>query len=147
MTLRDFLANVYGGSQQRKTPPDNNAEPVRPRQPRRDRRRADGRRRLDKRSSVVPRVLLVEPHDDTRALYTTLFEDAGFAVYAVSSGRAAIAIAHQRLPDVVVMEIGVPDADGFAILQELRREPGTADVPAVVVTSHSPAPRSCSRNR
>jgi PAS domain S-box-containing protein len=136
MTLRDFIANVYGSSQQRKAPPDNNAEPVAPRQPRRDRRRADGRRRLDKRSSVVPRVLLVEPHDDTRALYTTLFEDVGCATYAVSSGRDAIAIAHQRLPDIVVMEIGVPDADGFTILQELRREPATADVPAVVVTSH-----------
>lgn len=140
MTLREFFANVSARAPQREatsddriaTPPEQASEM---RRARGDRRRADGRRGVDKRSNLVPRLLLVEPHDDTRALYTTLFEDIGCAVYAVSSGRDAIAIAHQRLPDVVVMEIAVPDADGFAILQGLRQEPGTADVPALVVTS------------
>jgi PAS domain S-box-containing protein len=140
MTLRDFFATVSARGQQREAPhgdtlpapPEQSSEKRRARS---DRRRAAGRRRVDKQSTVVPRVLLVEPHDDTRALYTTLLEDVGCAVYGVSSGRDAIAIAHQRLPDVVVMELAVPEADGFAILHELRQEPGTADVPALVVTA------------
>jgi PAS domain S-box-containing protein len=80
-------------------------------------------------------VLLVEPHDDTRLLYATIFEEAGYAVHAVANGADAIAAAALRLPDVIVMEMAVPEVDGFAILQRVRSDPMTADIPAVVVTS------------
>lgn len=140
MSLRDFFTNVSSRGEPPEPPRNDRIEtpeepPAGPGRRVGERRRAAGRRRGDKQSTMVPRLLLVEPHDDTRALYTTLFEDVGCAVYAVASGPEAIAIAHRRLPDVVVMEIAVPGADGFAILHALRQEPGTADVPAVVVTS------------
>jgi CheY-like chemotaxis protein len=102
-----------------------------------ERRARGGRRRLDGFAPILetPRVLLVEPHDDTRLLYTCLFEEAGYAVYGVSEGVAAIGVAQQRLPDVVVMEMAVPGADGFEILRRLREDPVTSSIPVIVVTS------------
>jgi CheY-like chemotaxis protein len=102
-----------------------------------DRRAAWGRRRFDSAGPVLgtPRVLLVEPHDETRLLYTCLFEDAGYAVHGVSDGITAIGVARQRLPDIVVMLMAVSAVDGFEILHQLREDPLTSSIPAVVVTS------------
>ena len=103
----------------------------------RDRRAECGRRRSDSFAPVgeTPRLLLIEPHEDTRLLYACLFEEAGYAVYPLAEGIGAIDIVRGRLPDVVVMELAVPGADGFEILRQLREDPLTSSIPAVVVTS------------
>ncbi len=102
-----------------------------------ERRQRERRRRWDSTASAVisARVLLIEPHEDTRVLYASLFEDAGLAVYAIANGADALAAVGTLLPDIVVMEMAIPGADGFEILHALRKEPTTADIPAVVVTS------------
>jgi two-component system cell cycle response regulator DivK len=104
-----------------------------------ERRQAERRQRWRRRTDLPgvdrPRVLLIEPHDDTRVLYANVFEESGYAVYPMANGLEALATAQKRLPDVVVMEMAVPGADGFMILQSLRSAPATADVPAVVVTA------------
>jgi PAS domain S-box-containing protein len=103
----------------------------------RDRRSQAGRRQQDHLAGLGDRlrVLIIEPHDDTRFLYTVLFEEAGYAVSAVADGPTAIALVQQSLPDVVVMELVVPRADGFEILRRLRETSLTADIPAIVVTA------------
>src|SRR5262245_33290566 len=102
-----------------------------------DRRRRPGRRQEDRLGPVgdKPRVLIAEPHDDTRLLYSLLFEEAGYVVSAVADGPAAIASAEQTLPDVIVMEMVIPTADGFEILRRLRATSLTADIPVIVVTA------------
>jgi PAS domain S-box-containing protein len=100
----------------------------------RDRRRRWGRRWADRHSATPPRVLLVEPHEDTRLLYSSVFEEAGYAVDQVADGPRAIAVARDRVPDLVILEMVVPEADGFFILQQLRGTAATADVPTIVVT-------------
>ena len=103
----------------------------------RDRRTRGGRRRPDAfaASAERPRVLLIEPHEDTRLLYAYLFEEAGYGVYSVADGIAGIRVARRRLPDVVVMEVAVPGADAFEILRQLQDDASTANIPAIVVTS------------
>jgi two-component system, cell cycle response regulator DivK len=103
----------------------------------RDRRAGQGRRHFDSSAPVLgtPSVLLIGPPDDARLLYTCLFEEAGYAVYGVSEGMAAIGVAQQRLPDVVVMEMAAPGTDAFEILHRLREDPLTSSIPAVVMTS------------
>jgi PAS domain S-box-containing protein len=94
-----------------------------------------GRRSADSRPIFKARVLVIEPHDDTRMLYAMMLEEAGYAVYAVANGVDALSLAQQRLPDLVVLEIAVPRVDGFGILQSIRQNAATADIPAVVVTA------------
>jgi PAS domain S-box-containing protein len=79
-------------------------------------------------------VLVIEPHDDTRMLYVMLLEEAGYTVYAVANGIDAVSVAQKGLPDLVILELAVPRVDGFGILQAIRQNASTADIPAVVVT-------------
>jgi PAS domain S-box-containing protein len=97
-------------------------------------RRRWSRRAADIRQPFRSRVLVIEPHDDTRMLYTTILEDAGYVVYAVANGTDALTVASQRLPDLVITETSVPRLDGFALLSLLRESTNTADIPVVVVT-------------
>jgi len=102
-----------------------------------DRRRRTGRREQDSLAGLGDRrrVLIVEPHDDTRFLYSVVLEEAGYAVSAVADGATAITVVQQTIPDVIVMELVVPAADGFEILQRSRDASFTADIPIIVVTA------------
>jgi len=98
-----------------------------------ERRRQRGRRGADRQSVSNPRVLLVEPREDTRELCTFLFEEAGYVVYHAANGVDALAVVNHRLPDLVVMDVAPSGRDGFAMLQALRADSATADIPAVIV--------------
>ena len=103
-----------------------------------DRRRQDRRHGPGRRGSEGtnrPRVLLIEPHEDTRSLYANLFEEAGYAVCSVAHGIEALSEAQYRLPDLVIMEVVLPSVDGLTILQALRAEAATSDIPVIVVTA------------
>jgi CheY-like chemotaxis protein len=99
-----------------------------------ERRLRGSRRAGDTRPPFRPRVLVIEPHDDTRLLYTMILEEAGYVVYAATNGTDALTVASQRLPDLIITEIFVPRLDGLAIMGVLRDSPNTADIPVVVVT-------------
>jgi PAS domain S-box-containing protein len=96
-----------------------------------------GRRRSDGVPPVsdTPRLLLIEPDQVTRVLYASMFEDAGYAVYAVAEGIEAIDVARVRLPDVVVIDLAAPAPDGFEILRQWGEDPHTSRIPIIVVTS------------
>jgi DNA-binding response OmpR family regulator len=80
----------------------------------------------------VPTVLIV---DDDRKL-TPLLERSlrydGFDVLCAYTGSEGIATAHDTLPDLVLLDIGMPDQDGFSVLAELRR---SSDVPVIMLTA------------
>ncbi|MBI2941513.1 MAG: response regulator [Chloroflexi bacterium] len=60
-------------------------------------------------------------------------------VRQASGGIAGLALLRQRRPDVVLLDLLMPDLDGQAVLREIRREPALADVPVVVITAHGQA--------
>ncbi len=103
----------------------------------RDRRTNRSRRGADAFSAVgeLRRVLVIEPHEDTRLLYTLLFEESNYVVYGASDGLAGMTFVQQRLPDVVLMEVEIPGIDGLEMISELAKNAATADIPVVVVTS------------
>jgi twitching motility two-component system response regulator PilH len=96
-----------------------------------------GRRELDfiAQRSEARRVLIIAPNLETRLLYTTLFEQAGYTVYSADEDSAGIAMAQHYLPDVVVAEDSAPRATSFDTLDHLHATPLTANIPVVVVTS------------
>ena len=83
------------------------------------------------------RVLVVE--DDPGASYAMrrLLESAAFHVVAVATGEAGIESALALRPDAIVLDLGLPDIDGFALVERLRGAPATRDIPIVVCTSRT----------
>jgi two-component system cell cycle response regulator DivK len=85
-----------------------------------------------------PLVLLVDDCDDTRMLYSEYLDMSGFDVAEASDGMAAIATACSALPDIVVMDLGLPGLDGREAVRRLKTDPRTSTIPVVVVSGFSP---------
>jgi CheY-like chemotaxis protein len=59
---------------------------------------------------------------------------AGFAVLRAANGEEGVRLVHERRPGVVLLDLLMPDMNGFEVVEKLRAEPATADVPIVVLT-------------
>lgn len=84
-----------------------------------------------------PRVLIVEDDADTRDLLIMILEDEGYQVQAVDDGRKVSGVVQVDRPDVITLDIGLPGKSGKAVLEELERDPATADIPVVVISGHT----------
>ncbi|MET9262129.1 SpoIIE family protein phosphatase [Amycolatopsis sp. NPDC004079] len=88
------------------------------------------------RPSGGGRVLVVDDNADMREyLYRLLSPE--FAVQAVGDGSTALALARSDPPDLVLSDIMMPGADGMELLAALRAEPGTANVPVVLLSARA----------
>jgi len=77
-------------------------------------------REPEKTSRVARRVLIVEDHADTRQMLMLLIERDGHEVRGAADGPQAIAEAKAFDPDIVLLDIGLPGLDGYAVARELR---------------------------
>lgn len=68
----------------------------------------------------APRVMIVDDEENIRFLVGSALELAGFDTLAVETGREALDAARTYRPDVVVLDVMLPDVDGFTVLQRLR---------------------------
>jgi CheY-like chemotaxis protein/anti-sigma regulatory factor (Ser/Thr protein kinase) len=79
-------------------------------------------------------VLVVDDDESHRALLRAELEMAGFDVEQAADGTAALEAARSLLPDVITLDVVMPDIDGFAVAHELRRDARTATIPIVMIT-------------
>jgi signal transduction histidine kinase/DNA-binding response OmpR family regulator len=61
----------------------------------------------------------------------------GYQVLKASSGEEGLAIAQRERPTLVILDLLLPELDGFAVVERLRADPGTADVPIIILTASS----------
>jgi two-component system, cell cycle response regulator DivK len=80
-------------------------------------------------------VLIVDDNEKNLRLARDVLRAAGFRTLEASSGEEAVAAATEHLPDVILMDIRLPDIDGTEAAARLRREPRTAAIPIVALTS------------
>lgn len=83
------------------------------------------------------RILFVEDDASLLASVAYILEREGFSVTCAASGRAALAAAAASLPDLVLLDVNLPDIDGFQVCQALRRDPATAQLPVIMVTARA----------
>jgi signal transduction histidine kinase/ActR/RegA family two-component response regulator len=85
-------------------------------------------------SSDAPLILVIEDEADARELAARALTRAGFAVQGVGGGEAGLALARSKAPALVLLDIFLPDRSGWRVLQSLKRDPKTADIPVVVLS-------------
>jgi len=85
-------------------------------------------------------VLVVDDDPDVRALLRRSLEREGYAVVEAEHGRAALARLGEATPDLVLLDLMMPEMDGFEFLVELRRLPASRHVPVVVITAKDLTP-------
>ncbi|HKG59394.1 MAG TPA: response regulator [Pyrinomonadaceae bacterium] len=82
-------------------------------------------------------VLIVEDSPDTLMLLSTIFRREGASVTTASSAAEALSLAVTNRPHIVVSDIGMPDVDGYQLLEQLRILPGLSHVPAIAVSGYA----------
>ena len=90
-------------------------------------------------SATGRRVLIVDDNPLNLELAKEVLAAAGYVVRQAASGAEALAAVRQELPQIILMDIGMPQMDGYAVLKVLRAGPATASIPVVAVTSYAMA--------
>jgi DNA-binding response OmpR family regulator len=85
------------------------------------------------------RVLSIDDEPDVTALVRLHLSRAGYEVLTASSGREAIDTIRCRHPDLVLLDLMLPDIDGFGLCEILRQSAVTATIPIVIVTAWATA--------
>ncbi len=89
--------------------------------------------------------LIVEDDPATRALETDVLEEGGFNVLQARNGEDALRLAQERRPGVVLLDIALPSASGFDVLQTLKGRPTTSQIPVVLVSAYADLVEDCER--
>lgn len=83
------------------------------------------------------RVLLVEDNEDNRIIYATALRYAGYEVLEAVTGTEGVSLVRSALPDLVLMDISVPEMDGWEATELLKADPKTKSIPIIAVTAHA----------
>ncbi len=87
------------------------------------------------RRTPTQSVLLVDDDEDCRILYKAALEHAGFRVSVATCGADGLQLCDQLKPDVVLMDLQLPDMDGRDALRRLKADPQFADTPVLAITA------------
>ena len=82
-------------------------------------------------------VLIVEDSEDTLSLLSMIFEREGAKVTTASSAAEALSRAVTQRPNIIVSDIGMPETDGYQLLEQLRILPGLHEVPAIAISGYA----------
>lgn len=82
-------------------------------------------------------VLVVEDEPDAAELFAEMMRVNGFRVVKMFSSTPAIATIIQEKPDVVILDVMMPDVSGLEVLRYMRRDPDLMDIPVIVVSAKS----------
>jgi PAS domain S-box-containing protein len=86
------------------------------------------------RPEAQRRILVVEDDPHIAELISRHLQDGGYWVSTVGCGADALRLARQERPDLITLDIYLPDTDGFELLQTLQSDEATADIPVVIVS-------------
>jgi CheY-like chemotaxis protein len=79
-------------------------------------------------------ILIVEDDDLLRDAFKILLEDAGYQVLDAANAESALSMAGERLPALVILDLGLPDRPGLDVVRELRGDPDLRDTPVIALT-------------
>jgi two-component system, cell cycle response regulator DivK len=83
------------------------------------------------------RILIVEDNERNMKLFRDVLGATGYETLEAASGEAAVTVAAEQTPDLVLMDIQLPDIDGREALRRLRADERTAAVPVLAVTAQA----------
>ncbi len=88
-----------------------------------------------KKQTKKKKILIIEDEEMIKSMYKTKFEADGFEVFAVGSGSEGLEIAKTEKPDLILLDVILPQLDGFSILKELRAHEATKKIFVSMLTN------------
>lgn len=97
-------------------------------------------------SDRFPRIEIVDDHPDARRLIRRILQSQGnYTFFEVDNGPEAVQVAQRELPDLVILDLMMPEYDGFSVLDALKEKPETSPIPVIVVTAKDLTPQEKKR--
>ena len=90
---------------------------------------------MDAAPPAQVRVLLVDDEPDQIELYRFGLEPLGFTILEANDGLTAISLARSASPDVIVLDLRMPEMDGWQVCAALKADAATASIPIVILTA------------
>ena len=94
---------------------------------------------MEDKSDSRPTVLVVEDFEDNRFMMRRLLEMSGYRVVEAVNGNQAVESAATENPDIILMDLSLPQLDGLAATRRIRAREGLRKVPIVAVSAHDSA--------
>jgi len=89
-----------------------------------------------------PLVLVVDDFQDNREMYAEFLVFSGFRVIQAANGREALDQAFANRPDIIIMDLSLPEMDGWEATRRLKADRRTQTIPVVALTGHAMAGHS-----
>jgi CheY-like chemotaxis protein len=83
------------------------------------------------------RILIIEDNEDNFQLVRFLLERDGFEVISAVNGREGVETAIREKPDLILMDLSMPEMDGWTAAQKIKAEPETKAIPLLALTAHT----------
>ena len=93
-----------------------------------------------------PRIAIVDDNADVRRLIRRILQSQGnYTLFEAINGKEAVELARKELPDLMILDLMMPEMDGFSVMDALQTNPATAQIPIIVVTAKELTPAEKSR--
>ena len=83
------------------------------------------------------RILVIEDNEDNRRIIRDLLTSLGYELIEAADGVEGVAMAQSHRPDLILMDIQLPEMDGYEATRQIRAVPGLKTVPIIAVTSYA----------
>lgn len=85
--------------------------------------------------NALKKILVVDDEEDVLIYFTTLFEDNGFETISALNGNKALELAKFEKPDLITLDITMPEQSGIKTYHCLKNEADLRDIPVVIITA------------
>src|SRR5262245_47184465 len=89
-----------------------------------------------------PLVLVVDDFQDNREMFAEFLSLSGYEVAEASTGVEALARAFDLVPYIILMDLSLPELDGWEATRKLKQDPRTSHIPVIALTGHALADHS-----
>ncbi len=83
------------------------------------------------------RILVIEDNEANQELVTRFLRREGYEVIQATDGVTGVALAQREAPDLILMDLSLPELDGWAATRQIRANPATATIPIIALTAHA----------
>ncbi|OGZ96837.1 MAG: hypothetical protein A3J10_03490 [Candidatus Sungbacteria bacterium RIFCSPLOWO2_02_FULL_54_10] len=84
---------------------------------------------------MTKRILFIEDESALQKAVGTVLLEEGFEVYAAVTGEEGLALARREKPDLILLDLILPEKDGFAVLDALKKDPETSRIPVIIMSN------------
>ena len=82
-------------------------------------------------------ILLIEDNELNRDMLTRRLTRRGFRIVSAGDGEQGVALAHSERPDLILMDLRLPDISGWEATTQLKSDPATSHIPIIAVSAHA----------